>query len=574
MKTKLIKFFNLIKKDKQAKILTIIGVLMLFIFTLGYSLSMFTSSQNKKIANIKVNDLSFNITTNSGTSNDRILHLQAGKIEQFNIILTNLNKIDVKYEFTYELCNNQNCTETSNNIPSDISVSKEDESSEVSGTINSNKTKSLTILTNNKSNNDYYIKLNLNAGYIWNDLELANQIKYVKGINKDIDIVAYVDGVEVKELPTTCFYNAVSTAYKDNTELKDSNVSFNCNYATGEWQIIIDKLNSIPNKLIVNFESKGINAVEFVSKVQELDSNNKHGLFIDPTVDKNIRYAGSNPRNYVEFGNDEELWRIIGIFNVKDSTGKLERKIKLVRDESLGAYSWDATGNSDWGFNDWTEADLMNELNGDYLNTGLTANKNNWYNSYFDWDSSANKPVFRQTGVFDYTKVIKSNYQNMISESVWNIGGNSFTGSAPYTLNLLSQYNAERETITYKNSRPTEWTGKVGLIYASDYGYASTLAECHENLRAGITYDTANKSYDYSNGKCKIDNWLAKSNFRWTLSPVSSSLANVFSVNGAGAVNIDDAYTSLGVFPAVFLKSDIKITSGTGEKDKPYILSL
>ena len=48
MKTKLIKFFNLIKKDKQVKILTIIGVLMLFIFTLGYSLSMFTSSQNNK----------------------------------------------------------------------------------------------------------------------------------------------------------------------------------------------------------------------------------------------------------------------------------------------------------------------------------------------------------------------------------------------------------------------------------------------------------------------------------------------------------------------------------------------
>ena len=49
----------------------------------------------------------------------------------------------------------------------------------------------------------------------------------------------------------------------------------------------------------------------------------------------------------------------------------------------------------------------MNELNGDYLDTTLTANKNNWYNSY--WDSSTNKPVFRQTGVFDYTKVIKSN---------------------------------------------------------------------------------------------------------------------------------------------------------------------
>lgn len=339
MKTKLIKFFNLIKKDKQAKILTIMGIILLFIFTLGFSLSMFTTNRNNKVANIKINDLSFNITTNSGETNDRILHLQAGKIEQFNIILTNLNKIDVKYEFIYELCNNQNCTEISNNIPSDISVSKEYESSEVSGTINSNKTKSLTILTNNKSNNDYYIKLNLNAGYIWNDLELANQINDVVSLDKDIDIVAYVDGVEVKELPSTCFYRATSTAYKNNAELKDSNVSFTCNYATGEWDLNISKLNSIPNKLVVNFESTGINAVEYVTTLQQKDINNENGLFIDPTVDKNVRYTGANPNNYVEFANTGELWRIVGVFNVKDSSGVTSKKLKIVRDEPLGTYS-------------------------------------------------------------------------------------------------------------------------------------------------------------------------------------------------------------------------------------------
>ena len=575
MKTKLIKFFNLIKKDKQAKILTIMGIILLFIFTLGYSLSMFTSSQNKKIANIKVNDLSFNITTNSGESDDRILHLQAGKIEQFNIILTNLNKIDAKYEFTYELCNNQNCTETSKNIPNDISVSKEDESSEVSGTINTSKTKSLTILTNNKSNNDYYIKLNLNAGYIWNDLELANQIKYVKGINKDIDIVAYVDGVEVKELPTTCFYSAISTAYKNNTELKDSSVSFNCNYATGKWSYTVDNISSLPNKLVANFESKGINAVEYVSKVQELDSNNKHGLFIDPTVDKNVRYTGAEPKNYVEFGNTGELWRIIGVFNVKDSSGVTSKKLKLVRNESLGNFSWDAKLNGDkyWGINDWTKADLMKELNSDYLDTTLTANKTNWYNSYYD--SSNDTPVFCQTGVFDYTKVIKSNYQNMISESVWNIGGNTYSNpsSAPYGLPLLDQYNKERGTITCQNSRPTEWTGKIGLIYPSDYGYATTLSECHENLRAGVTYNKVNDKWDYSNGKCKIDNWLAKSIWYWTLSPYSDFLYNVFHVLGDGAVSDNGTFNSANVLPAVFLKSEILIASGTGEKDSPYKIS-
>ena len=253
MKTKLIKFFNLIKKDKQAKILTIMGIILLFIFTLGYSLSMFTSSQNKKIANIKVNDLLFNITTNSGKSNDRILYLQAGKLEQFNIILTNLNKIDVKYEFTYELCNNQNCTETSNNIPSDISVTKEYESSEVSGTINTNKTKSLTILTNNKSNNDYYIKLNLNAGYIWNDLELVNQITNVFK-NNSVDVISDVDSIKVQAYPDNCNYKANIKGYVGNTEVQLDDASITCNFSTKKWHV---SYGGYVDKIVINF-SPGI----------------------------------------------------------------------------------------------------------------------------------------------------------------------------------------------------------------------------------------------------------------------------------------------------------------------------
>ena len=298
--------------------------------------------------------------------------------------------------------------------------------------------------------------------------------------------------------------------------------------------------------------------------------NTSNGLEIDDTIDKNIRYVGASPKNYVEFGNTGELWRIVGVFNVKDSTGKIERKIKLVRDESLGSFSWDATGNNNNGFNDWTEADLMSELNGDYLDTTLTANKKNWYNSY--WDSSTNKPVFRQTGEFNYTKVIKSNYQNMISESVWNIGGNTYTGLVPYPLPLQDQYTKERGTITYQSSRPTVWTGKVGLIYASDYGYASTNGECHENLRVGATYDKANNNWAYSNGKCKIDNWLAKNSWYWTLSPYSGRSDGVFAVGGGGAVAGGYVCDSHGVWPAVFLKSDILFISGTGEKTNPYHL--
>ena len=340
-----------------------------------------------------------------------------------------------------------------------------------------------------------------------------------------------------------------------------------------------DKLQNPDGQLVLNasISVESDNSLKYTpTLLKKIDlmyqyESGTNGLEQDDTTDKNIRYVGANPKNYVEFANTGELWRIVGVFNVKDSTGKIERKTKLVRDESLGVFSWDVTGNNNYGFNNWTEADLKNELNGDYLDTTLTANKTNWYNSY--WTS--NGPVFQQTGVFDYTKVIKSNYQNMISESVWNIGGNSYSNpnTPPFGLPLLDQYNKERGTITYQNSRPTEWTGKVGLIYASDYGYASTNSECRENLRAGVTYDTANDSWDYSNGKCKTDNWLAKSTWYWTLSPSSDNSYYVFFVDSAGAVTSNPGtYNSSNIFPAVFLKSDILIAGGTGIESDPYTI--
>ena len=567
---KLTKFFNLIKENKQTRILSVITMAMLFIFTIGYSLSVFTNSSNKKVANIKVNDLSFNMTTNSGTSDDRILHLQAGKLEQFDIILTNLNKVNIKYEIIYELCNNQDCTSTSKEIPKDLLVYKETEDTNIIGSLDINKSNSIRILTQNKGNNDYYIKLSLNAGYSWNNLDLIGQIKDVISISQDIDIIAYVDGKEVSELPTTCSYISTSKAYKNNTELTDTKVTFNCNYASNSWSYVVDNIKNLPDKIIVNFK-KGINAVEYLTTLQQKDTNNINGLFIDNTSDKNIRYTGATPNNYIEFGNIGELWRIVGIFNVKDSEGNTARNIKIVRDSALGEYSWDATGNDNYGINDWSKADLMQELNGDYLNASLTANKTNWYNSY--WDSTNQKIVLRQTGVFDYTKTIKQKYQDMINNSVWNIGGNTYTNpsTVPYGLPLSSQYNAERGTTTYQNSRATTWTGKVGLIYASDYGYASTDEECRNNLRAGVTY--VNNTWDYSNGLCKSDNWLYKSGtWYWTLSPYYDYSSSVFYVHGGGAVTHHDAWPTDNVFPALFLKSDILIKSGEGTKINPYRL--
>ena len=311
--------------------------------------------------------------------------------------------------------------------------------------------------------------------------------------------------------------------------------------------------------------------VEFITNLYNSEEATINGLLKDPTVDENIRYSGANPKNYVEFGNDGELWRIIGIFNVTDSSGNTSKKLKIVRNSSLGLFSWDATGNNDYGINDWTDADLMKELNGDYLDTTLTANKTNWYNS--SWDSSTNKPVFRQTGTFNYQYTIKEKYQAMISESVWNIGGNNYNPStAPIGLSTIEQYNAERGSITYQNSRPTTWTRKIGLIYASDYGYASTDVECRNNLRAGQVYNAETNSYDYTNVKCKNNNWLHKESWYWTFSPYSGDSSHVFVALGEGFVGTDHAFTSYGVFATTYLTSDTRIIEGDGTSSNPYKL--
>ena len=91
-------------------------------------------------------------------------------------------------------------------------------------------------------------------------------------------------------------------------------------------------------------------------------------LAYDGTSDNNLRYVGANPCNYVKI--DNEIWRIIGVMNnIDDGTGKKETRIKLIRKDAIGIYSWDSSEssiNSGYGVNEWSQADLMKLLNPGY----------------------------------------------------------------------------------------------------------------------------------------------------------------------------------------------------------------
>ena len=63
------------------------------------------------------------------------------------------------------------------------------------------------------------------------------------------------------------------------------------------------------------------------------------------------RYIGANPNNYVKF--NDELWRIIGVFGVDDGTGKIEKRMKIIRNESIGNYSYDCATDFQSGTSEW-----------------------------------------------------------------------------------------------------------------------------------------------------------------------------------------------------------------------------
>ena len=286
-------------------------------------------------------------------------------------------------------------------------------------------------------------------------------------------------------------------------------------------------------------------------------SLNTAELVDDETVDHNIRYIGANPNNYVRFNN--ELWRIIGVFNnIENGSGTKETRIKLIRDEPIGKYSWDnkpiGTGSStsSAGSNDWTDSTLKEVLNnGPYWNrtSGNCPSGENGATTSCD---------FSTNGLTEEAK-------RMISDAVWNLGGASSSSNTTSAF-----YTYERGTTVY-SGRPTEWTGKIGLMYASDYGYATSGGS---TTNRETCLNTVISNWE-SSSDCKNNDWLYNSsNAQWTLTPHASYSYNAFFVNSNGYVYYSSAYDPFGVSPALYLNSNVKISGGSGTEESPYTLSL
>ena len=281
----------------------------------------------------------------------------------------------------------------------------------------------------------------------------------------------------------------------------------------------------------------------------------------------NIRYYGAEPNNYIYFNCSDynnqssstcETWRIIGVF---------DGKVKLIRNESIGEYSWDtsvSSTNAGYGVNEWSQADLMKLLNSGYDSESVggslywNAKSGTCYNGSSNATTSCN---FTSTGLKNDTT------RNMIAETTYYTRGHNRNG-----IYVGAMYDKERVSGTVITgvtpTRTLTWTGKVAIPYPSDYGYAADLSLCQKQLGS------------YNDATCTANNWMKSiitnngSNSGWLLTPISGNADGAWYVASPGGVGGSYAYDAYGVAPVLSLTSELDIGSGTGESSSPYQLSV
>ena len=262
--------------------------------------------------------------------------------------------------------------------------------------------------------------------------------------------------------------------------------------------------------------------------------------------DNSYRYAGANPNNFVCFGSDtnpcpeNNLYRIIGIFDGKAKLIKYKRaKSNLLGTD--GGYYTSGVDLYKWSnLSTCPSSTAYLESNIIFLasaepNTGSGCNMWNY--------SDLNKINLNN----NYLNNIGAEWSNLIEDTTWKTSG--YTTDDVVVKDL---FTAEITNAT-KTYGPSDGISKIGLMYASDYGYAFLPNRYEVKIKDYYNYRT--------------ENWLY-SELAWTLTTIRGSI--FFTNNGAGSTI--DSTTFARVYPTFYLKFNVIYKSGTGTSSDPIII--
>ena len=398
----------------------------------------------------------------------------------------------------------------------------------------------------------YSVKLNITS--IASELK-STDLKYV--LLKNDTIVQEGDFSSITTGSTTIYSDSISSSGTTNFIFylyidgnSENNLSMMNKSLVGTITVEATDKESFTTYITNLYESATKTTVTNNSITYQYDTTNS--LMKD--IGNNIRYYGASPNNYIYFNCSDysnqssstcETWRIIGVF---------DGKVKLIRNESIGAYSWDNKERD----STWETASLMKLLNPGYESE--TVGGSLYYNSgngtcYSGLNYATTTCNFTSSGLKDnFTK-------NVIAEQDWNIGPTYQT-----------YVNVE-----YENEVKNKFKAYVGLPNVSDYGYATNLKLCTSEL------------LNYSNSECKNNNWMfymatGSKKMAYFINYASSSSLNNWAINAlteGGNVDIFDndindtlPTTSSDIFPTLYLSNLVSIADGTGTSSNPYQLQV
>ena len=238
--------------------------------------------------------------------------------------------------------------------------------------------------------------------------------------------------------------------------------------------------------------------------------------------DNSYRYAGASDQvnNYVCFGSnvtpcpDDNKYRIIGVFG---------DKVKLIKSTSVGKMMW-ATWGSNKGNNTWSTSSLNTYLNNEFINT------------------------------FDETT------KGKIYTTTWKVGGNTQDNIAKQPAKTAYQNEVVKPVPGSTSSNgETEHPAKIGLMYASDYGFAAAPSAWTTNL------------WNYNGEAITSANWMYMGLDEWTISRRADDSNLAFFVNSTGSVNgnLNVSNFTHAVRPVFYLTSSVTYVEGDGTQNSP-----
>ena len=444
-----------------------------------------------------------------------------------------------------------------------------------------------TLVANNKTNeatDNYYVYFNIEN----------NTFKYTLGEDKPelILTVTGPDGNEVTSLPgltyktvqdrenksisgfdVTTTNGLITIANKKTitatqaTPSKEEQYTLKLTFVNYEGDQTANATSTLSAKVMIQKEPIVTTLASYITNLYT-GTQGENGIYYhDASLtngagDNSYRFAGASDQvnNYVCFGSSttpcpaDNLYRIIGVFG---------DKVKLIKSDYAtsallgtdGDYGKMYTANG-WDNSSYKGNNLANIVgytwnykNNTTINSGFGSNT--WSTSLLN-KTNLNKNFMTNIG---------ADWAAKIADTTWKVGGNTWANIGAQPAKTAYQNEIVSPVTTNTTDNATTYSAKVGLMYASDYGFAAAPSAWTANLNT------------YNGEAIKNVNWMYMGLLEWTISRFADDAFSVFRVYSTSRVDGYNAYRALAVRPVFNLTSSVNYASGSGSATDPILVN-